>query len=42
LKIAEAIFKIKELTIRKDKMRNLVEKLVCEIKGIPVKKKIPG
>jgi len=39
LKIAEAIFKIKELRITKDKKSSLVEKLVGKIREILEKKK---
>jgi hypothetical protein len=39
LKIAEAIFKIKELRIMRAKKSNLKEKLAGEIREIPVKKK---
>jgi len=39
LKIAEAIFKIKELRIMRAKKSNLVEKLAGEIREIPAKKK---
>jgi hypothetical protein len=40
--IAEAIFKIEELRISKDKMSNLVEKLAGAVREIPAKKKIWG
>ena len=42
LMIAEAIIKIKELRINKDKMSNLIEKLAGEVREIPEKKKIWG
>ena len=42
MKIASAIFKIKELRINKNKMSNLIEKLAGEVREIPAKKKTWG